>query len=626
MLQLESAALESVTLSQAHRPSSHLSQPERCGLNSIAGTVGAILFDFDGTLTATPGERANRKLKVAELEERAAFLEPRLRKLREAKITLGIISKSTEATVRGALEAVQLLDLFDGPMLFKAVGLEGKAGFIEELCTEGSLSRFGHGGHNNVLLVDDDVFELERARDKGIQTYAAPEKGGLQETDFNQIFSCLGIAFDGCCESVDAAALGVQPLCLAAFPPTPSQTDQELERVWPRGLVSEHLLSQGLDLPLEEQGAAGEAARVQRQLFKRHYMLDVEMGEGAFGKIKRCLHIATERPCAVKLLNRSSMDRHFLQNMMDNGVWSLLLSISHEEPHPNVVKYLDFLVGPQLLYEVMESLDGPELLTYLQEHAPVTESFARQVMHQAVSALRHVHTAGGIGLIHRDVKLENLRFRDGDFHRPGNSPHHHRAQVVLLDFGLSCLANSDEPRKQIVGTLLYVAPEVFTRDYNTQVDMWSTGVALYLLLTGKAPWKPQTRQGFRLDRRISSGEAVSSALAVPEILTSPPLAVDLLARLIVVDPERRLRAEAALEHPWLSAGLGSRPGSEGGPSNPFEHDNRHNPFFDEADEDAAAHIIQVSRGAYKSSAAYSRMLCAMDGGNEDAHPGAAHST
>eukprot|EP00971_Amphidinium_carterae_P063007 1246891-Amphidinium_carterae.2 len=74
-------------------------------------------------------------------------------------------------------------------------------------------------------------------------------------------------------------------------------------------------------------------------------------------------------------------------------------------------------------------------------------------------------------------------------------------EVVLLDFGLSCLANSDE-RKQIVGTLLYVAPEVefdwctsvegpllrlfkvFTRDYDTQVDMWSTGVALYLLLTG----------------------------------------------------------------------------------------------------------------------------------------------
>mmetsp|Transcript_25177 Transcript_25177/g.57893 ORF Transcript_25177/g.57893 Transcript_25177/m.57893 type:complete len:624 (-) Transcript_25177:173-2044(-) len=608
MLQLESAALESV----AHRPSSHLSQPERCGLNSIAGAVGAILFDFDGTLTATPGERANRKLKVAELEERAAFLEPRLKKLREAKITLGIISKSTEATVRGALEAVQLLDLFDGPMLFKAVGLEGKAGFIEELCTDGSLSC--DGGHNNVLLVDDDVFELERARDKGIQTYAAPEKGGLQETDFNQIFACLGIAFDGCCESAAAgrgrsgttAASGG----LGSFPPTPSQTDQELERVWPHGLVSEQLLSQGVVGP----SASGAG------LFKKHYMLDVEMGEGAFGKIKKCLHIATERSCAVKLLNRSSMDRHFLQNMMENGVWSLLLSISHEEPHPNVVKYLDFLVGPELLYEVMESLDGPELLTYLQEHAPVTESFARQVMHQAVSALRHVHTAAGIGLIHRDVKLENLRFRDGDFHRPGNSPHHHRAQVVLLDFGLSCLANSDE-RKQIVGTLLYVAPEVFTRDYDTQVDMWSTGVALYLLLTGKAPWKPQTRQGFKLDRRISSGEAVSSALAVPEIVTtSPPLAVDLLARLLVVDPTQRLRAEAALVHPWLS-GVGSRPGSEASaqqratvaPPGELEPATAaRNPFEGEEDAAQTAHIIQVSRGAYKSSAAYSRMLCAMD--------------
>mmetsp|Transcript_4938 Transcript_4938/g.10902 ORF Transcript_4938/g.10902 Transcript_4938/m.10902 type:complete len:619 (-) Transcript_4938:133-1989(-) len=600
-LQLSSAALQSGTLSHANQLTCNSTQPERCGLNTIAGAVGAILFDFDGTLTATPGEKSNRKLKVAELEERASFLEPRLKKLREAKITLGIISKSTEATVRGALEDTQLLDLFDGPMLFKAVGLEGKAGFIEELCTKGSLSQLGPTGHGNVLLVDDDVFELERARDKGIQTYAAPERGGLQETDFNQIFSCLGIALDGLCPPENVNLQGYDP----QFPPTPCQNDQVLEKVWPEGLLSKHLTEQGIEAPTS---TLDQDLR-PRHLFKRHYELDAEMGEGAFGKIKRCLHIATERPCAVKLLNRTSMDRHFIKNMMDKGVWSLLLRMSHEDTHPNVVKYLDFLVGPQLLYEVMESLDGPELLTYLQEHAPVKESFARQVMHQAVSALRHIHKALGIGLIHRDVKLENLRFRDGEFHRPGNSPHHHRAEVVLLDFGLSCLATCDE-QKQIVGTLLYVAPEVFTRRYSTQVDMWSTGVALYLLLTGKAPWKPESRNGFKLDKRIASGEAVTAALAVSEMSAVPPLAVDLLTRLLVVDPQSRLQAEQALLHPWLAA-PGSRPGTEGSQSNPFRHDN---PFGDDEDEDSSPHapIIQVSRGAYKVSAAYSRVLAHMD--------------
>jgi hypothetical protein len=166
---------------------------ERSDLKLIDGDVGAILFDFDGTLTATPGDSAAHHQKEEELVERAALLEPRLLALREAGITLGIISKSSEATIRGALDSAALASLFDGPIIGKAVGFDGKAGFIEDLVCSGALQHLGGDGLCRVLLIDDDVRELDRARLQGIQTYPAPESGGLRAQDLDEIFSRLGV-------------------------------------------------------------------------------------------------------------------------------------------------------------------------------------------------------------------------------------------------------------------------------------------------------------------------------------------------------------------------------------------------------------------------------------------------
>lgn len=172
--------------------------PNRDEFLQVEGGVVIIFFDFDGTLTATPGDRAARCHKQAELCSRAPMIEPRLRALREAGATLGIISKSTEATIRDALQAAGLSVHFEAPVIGKAVSFEGKAGIIEELARKGALKKCGnHGlpagqlvGHR-VLLVDDDVLELERARSWGLQAYAAPSVGGLREEDFDVILNAL---------------------------------------------------------------------------------------------------------------------------------------------------------------------------------------------------------------------------------------------------------------------------------------------------------------------------------------------------------------------------------------------------------------------------------------------------
>jgi len=171
-------------------------EPVRDDMKSLVGDVAAIFFDFDGTLTATPGHLVQRQSqKSAELTERAPLLAPRLAALREAGILLGIISKSTAFTIRNSLQAAGLSEFFTGPIIGQAVGVEGKAGFIAGLVTAGSLPPLPTdlASMSRILLVDDDMMELDLARDMNVQTFPAPKEGGLQDEHFDEIFTCLRV-------------------------------------------------------------------------------------------------------------------------------------------------------------------------------------------------------------------------------------------------------------------------------------------------------------------------------------------------------------------------------------------------------------------------------------------------
>jgi phosphoglycolate phosphatase-like HAD superfamily hydrolase len=161
----------------------------------VEGGVGLLLFDFDGTLTSVPGEKAARGQKKADLGRRARLLERYLEALQSAGVVLGIITKSQERTVRDALAGAGLQKYFAGPVIGNAIGFEGKAGLIEELIQAGGFPHLQQGevGLGQVLLVDDDVRELHRARAKGIQTFPAPHAGGLQEDDLAEIITSLGL-------------------------------------------------------------------------------------------------------------------------------------------------------------------------------------------------------------------------------------------------------------------------------------------------------------------------------------------------------------------------------------------------------------------------------------------------
>ncbi|CAE7786840.1 CAMK1G [Symbiodinium sp. CCMP2592] len=216
--------------------------------------------------------------------------------------------------------------------------------------------------------------------------------------------------------------------------------------------------------------------------------------------------------------------------------------MSKEAKHPNIAVYLDVLEGAMNFYVIMEELTGAELMDQVEELFPVTEAYLQKVMVEILRALAHLHDV--VGLLHRDVKLSNFRFRS----KAENAP------LALLDFGFA-MSLGEAWDGAVCGTLMFMAPEVVgaraSAPYLAAMDLWAAGVILYVLLTGDSPANEEEVR--RLGRGGSeAGLVLSKALAATELKVASAESLQLLQQLLVLDPSERATAEQALQHPWFS--------------------------------------------------------------------------
>lgn len=300
---------------------------------------------------------------------------------------------------------------------------------------------------------------------------------------------------------------------------------QGIQVLWSGGLTAH-------SLGLKAEGPTGvsnpkNAVREFSDIFEQ----GDEIGRGSFGVVRVGRHKVSGVHCVVKSVPREKVGDAYFDNHA-KGSWRFLKFSRQAETHRNIIRYLDFLMAPAMMYIVMEELKGHELFTYLQEHAPVTETFCQCTMRQLLSALEHLHS---LGIIHRDVKVEALRFRDP-------SP---RADLVLFDFGHCCSA--EDMDRGIIGTVSYMAPEAFGHDYSSQVDLWAAGVVLYIMLTGCLPF----RRDHTAARAPPRHDALCAALVRQELRGAPLGAVGLLQGLLKFHQTARLSAADALRLPWL---------------------------------------------------------------------------
>lgn len=144
--------------------------------------------------------------------------------------------------------------------------------------------------------------------------------------------------------------------------------------------------------------------------------------------------------------------------------------------HPNIVRILNcFAMSDMKVIIVMEYLEGGELLELLKVKNKFEENLARLYFKQIVSAVHYCHRQG---IIHRDLKLENILVKN-------------EKTVKVADFGISGVADRFNPDADW-GTLKYMAPEVLSgknRLNSTGVDVWACGVILYYMVTGSLPFR-----------------------------------------------------------------------------------------------------------------------------------------
>jgi len=248
------------------------------------------------------------------------------------------------------------------------------------------------------------------------------------------------------------------------------------------------------------------------------------LGQGYFAVVKVGIDRKTGDRVAVKMVNKSLVEKEeTLANEID-----ILGSIDH----PNVVNMKAIFDTEDILFIVMELMEGGELYEEIVKRKTFTEADAAELVRQLCEALQYLHARG---IVHRDLKLENLLLKKKE-----------SLEIKLADFGLSKLY-SGQALQTACGTPFYVAPDVLLgAGYGPEVDMWSVGVLLYVLLSGRLPFAADSDA--ELFRLIIAGNLVWKT---PQFDTVSAEAKDLILKLINVDSEGRWSAKQVLEHPWV---------------------------------------------------------------------------
>ncbi|KAJ9155079.1 Serine/threonine-protein kinase ark1 [Pleurostoma richardsiae] len=249
------------------------------------------------------------------------------------------------------------------------------------------------------------------------------------------------------------------------------------------------------------------------------------MGKGKFGRV----YLARERSsgfiCALKVMYKSELQHG---SGMEKQV-RREVEIQSNLRHPNIIKLYGHFHDSKRIFLILEFAGKGELYKHLRRENRFPEWRAAQYIAQMVSALRYLHRKH---IIHRDIKPENILM---GIH----------GEIKISDFGWSVHAPNHR-RATLCGTLDYLPPEMIKsgskdNSYDEKVDLWSLGVLTYEFLVGEAPFEDTP---VMTQRRIARADMTIPSFVSPE-------ARDLIKRLLVLDPEKRLPLEEVQQHPWI---------------------------------------------------------------------------
>lgn len=263
----------------------------------------------------------------------------------------------------------------------------------------------------------------------------------------------------------------------------------------------------------------------ETQPFFKKYKIVKTIGKGSYGTVKQCVHIYTGKNYAIKFIDKTTIIKpaHIVRIKREITILKLL-------SHPNIVKVFGAYETSKYLAIVMEYIDGEDLYDLIQRKKVFTEEEARPIFVGLVLGLDYLHQNN---IVHRDIKPENVVV-SRNTHKP-----------TLIDFGFSTFFHPHGTLSTNCGSPLYASPEIVSslKYVGPEIDIWSTGILLFALLHGRLPFDDKDTRQLYLKIKLGVFSIDTNMLSYK--------AVDLLQKIIRVDPVRRIKVKQIFNHPWV---------------------------------------------------------------------------
>ncbi|KAM3141666.1 hypothetical protein pb186bvf_006271 [Paramecium bursaria] len=263
------------------------------------------------------------------------------------------------------------------------------------------------------------------------------------------------------------------------------------------------------------------------------YVIGKTLGTGTFGKVKMGIHQKSGEKVAIKILEKAKITETADVERVQREIHILKLV-----RHPHIIQLYEIIETPKHIFLVTEMVSGGELFDYIVQSSKLKEDEACKFFQELISGIEYLHK---IRIVHRDLKPENLLLDD-------------KKNIKIVDFGLSNTYKQEELLKTACGSPCYAAPEVKLNlnfyqmiqglKYTPiKVDIWSCGVILFASLCGYLPFEDQHTP--QLYKKILSG-----TYNYPSPNHVSREAVDLISKILNVDPHSRFGIQEIKNHPW----------------------------------------------------------------------------
>ena len=285
------------------------------------------------------------------------------------------------------------------------------------------------------------------------------------------------------------------------------------------------------------------------------YIIKETIGKGTFSTVKLGENVKTKQKVAIKILNKEKIKAKEDLNRIKREIKILSMM-----DHPNIIKTYKITENEKNYYIIMEYCNGGELFNYIVEKEKLEEDEASMFFYQLINALDYIHS---LGIAHRDLKPENLLLIENKI-------------IKIIDFGLSNFFNGEKDLETPCGSPSYASPEIIKGEhYNGfSIDIWASGIIMFAMLCGYLPFDDDDEQEEEEDEdeededskeEVNSGNESKSddnevlfqkilegKVDFPSYLSKN--AIDLMKKILVVDPDKRIKMKDIKKHKFYLLG------------------------------------------------------------------------